>query len=42
MAAHLRKTAVEEPVFAGEDRLNGRFHVMGWTPPAFLPTIAGR
>src|SRR6516162_3533054 len=28
MAAHLRKTAVEEPVFADEDRLNGRFHVV--------------
>src|ERR1700752_1992172 len=28
MAAHLCKTAVEEPVLADEDRLNGRFHVV--------------
>lgn len=40
MAAHLRKTAVEEPVLANEDRLNGRFHVMGWTPPASATIVA--
>jgi hypothetical protein len=28
MAAHLRKTAIEEPVLADEDRLNGRFHII--------------
>jgi hypothetical protein len=35
MAAHLRKAAVEEPVFASENRIHRRFHIMGWTPPLF-------
>jgi hypothetical protein len=28
VAAHLRKPAIEEPILADEDRLNGRFHII--------------
>jgi len=28
VAAHLHETAIEESVLAGEDRLNGRFHII--------------
>jgi hypothetical protein len=37
VAAHLQETAIVETILAGEDRFHCRLHVMGWTPPAFLP-----
>src|SRR6202040_2157780 len=37
VAAHLKEAAIVEALLADEDRLHRRLHVMGWTPPAFLP-----
>src|ERR1700732_3840762 len=37
VAAHLKEAAIVEALLANEDRLHRRLHVMGWTPPAFLP-----
>jgi transposase len=39
MAAHLREAAIELALLADENRLHRRLHVMGWTPPAFLPPL---
>ena len=37
VAAHLKEAAIVEALLADEDRLHRRLHVMGRTPPAFLP-----
>jgi transposase len=41
MRAHLQEAAIVLTVLAGEDRLHRRFHIMGWTSPAFLPALLG-
>jgi hypothetical protein len=41
MRAHLQEAAIVLPVLADEDRIDRRFHVMGWTSPAFLPASLG-
>lgn len=41
MRAHLQEAAIVLPVLADEDRIDRRFHVMGWTSPAFLPALPG-
>jgi hypothetical protein len=33
--AHLQKAKIISASLADEDRLDGRLHVMGWTPPGF-------
>ena len=41
MRAHLQEAAIVLAILADEDRLHRRFHVMGWTSPAFLPASLG-
>ena len=41
MRAHLNKAAIVLPSLADEHRIDRRFHVMGWTSPAFLPALPG-
>src|SRR6202166_3638515 len=41
MADHRREARVDPPLLAAADLVDGSAHVMGWTSPAFLPTLPG-